>query len=795
MSHRGFTESQQRNRIDMATILVSDEQRQKMVALMYDQDTMNQPRILTFLEKGEWEESWVEHKSIYVSDELVRDIWEYAPDDDLPRHLFTVTASLLSTHYRKVNAPTMNITLDDNDAEFTMLNLWLLRILVPLGGHGNFIQKNGFRHAPLVAKLKLSALEDESPFNPENALILLRQKHQACEDHFAENPVGFPEVFETNLRKIQTELGFNDTETQLLAFTIFLYIDSVLEEATNLLEQLTTPKLYRVLATLLGIDEPQIRDALNHQGLLSRSGLLKVDQNFAQKMRAKLDLSLASSFDRINEAGFTPMDLIKEIVLPSKQPLLKLADYPFFAKQQAIITAYLAYAIAHQQKGVNLLLYGLAGTGKTQFIKSLAKELSLTCFKVSNIDAIGASVSGSQRLTACATAQTLLKNTPNSILLFDDAEDVFVGDYGWRTPAKERKAWFNQLLEETPVPTIWITSDATAIDATMSRRFDLIFELKIPNVKHREALLAHYTTELLSPSAIHRFAQHEHLSPAMIEKAQKVVSALHQQAPLTKDERDHAFEAIVNQTLTLQHHKPLQKAGETILPNHYHLRYLNTTEDMQFIADALVEHDNVRLCLYGPPGTGKTAFGYFLSQQLGKPLIIKRASDLLGMYVGETETNMARAFANAEEHQAILMIDEVDSFIASRAHTTHSWEVTSINEMLTQMERFTGIFIASTNMIDGLDQAAMRRFDLKIKVDYLNPEQKRSLFVDTCQQLGIQEDETALIHLQQIDTLTPGDFSVILRQHKFKPIKTVKALLSALEHEVLHKRKGKKIGF
>ena len=81
------------------------------------------------------------------------------------------------------------------------------------------------------------------------------------------------------------------------------------------------------------------------------------------------------------------------------------------------------------------------------------------------------------------------------------------------------------------------------------------------------------------------------------------------------------------------------------------------------------------------------------------PLLVRRASDLLSMFVGEVEKNIARAFREAEDDGALLLIDEVDSFLQDRRGAQRSWEVTQVNEMLTQMEGFAGVFIASTNLL------------------------------------------------------------------------------------------------
>ncbi|MFU8819458.1 MAG: ATP-binding protein [Desulfurivibrio sp.] len=205
-----------------------------------------------------------------------------------------------------------------------------------------------------------------------------------------------------------------------------------------------------------------------------------------------------------------------------------------------------------------------------------------------------------------------------------------------------------------------------------------------------------------------------------------------------------------------------------------------------------------RLCLYGPPGTGKTAFGQWLARQLDAPLHVRRASDLLGMYVGETEQNIARAFREAESDQALLLIDEADSFLQDCRRAMHSWEVSGVNEMLTQMEGYNGVFIASTNLLDSLDQASLRRFDLKIHFGYLRPAQAWPLFVSQCRALGLPRPPAKLKSaLAAITTLTPGDFAAVTRRHKFQPLAGPAGLLSALQRECRLKNEGgsKGIGF
>jgi len=184
-----------------------------------------------------------------------------------------------------------------------------------------------------------------------------------------------------------------------------------------------------------------------------------------------------------------------------------------------------------------------------------------------------------------------------------------------------------------------------------------------------------------------------------------------------------------------------------------------------------------RLLFYGPPGTGKTEFARKIAFYLNKELLLKRASDLISPYVGETEVNIARMFKEARREKAVLLLDEADTFLLSRKDAKYSWEVSMVNELLTQMEVFEGVFICATNFVDALDEAVMRRFDLKVKFEYLNATQAVKLFASL---VGESEAEKYRKVLSKL-LLTPGNFATVYRRLKllgedFSPENFVKAL-------------------
>ncbi len=141
-----------------------------------------------------------------------------------------------------------------------------------------------------------------------------------------------------------------------------------------------------------------------------------------------------------------------------------------------------------------------------------------------------------------------------------------------------------------------------------------------------------------------------------------------------------------------------------------------------------------------------------------------------------------------------MLIDEVDSFLQDRRGAQRNWEISLVNEMLTQMESYPGVFIASTNLMDDLDCAALRRFYLKVKFDFLRHEQAWDLLLRHCQAKGLPEPEGTLFRqMAQMDKLTPGDFATVARQHRFRPIHAPTAFVAALQDDCTVKGGGSNV--
>jgi len=170
-------------------------------------------------------------------------------------------------------------------------------------------------------------------------------------------------------------------------------------------------------------------------------------------------------------------------------------------------------------------------------------------------------------------------------------------------------------------------------------------------------------------------------------------------------------------------------------------------------------------------------------------------------YVGMTERNLAQAFFEAETQEAVLVMDEVDSILASRDRAHHTWEVSFTNELLAQMERFRGILICTTNRLMDLDQDSIRRFNFKIGFNYLKPGGNLLFYRKLLAHLATAPIEPSQFEdLQLIPDLAPGDFRLARdRCSLSSPDQVTDAvLIAALREEARAKKThqgGKEIGF
>ena len=674
--------------------------------------------------------------------------------------------------------------------------VYAMRMIQGVKLHARMLKRGVIRDHDLLGLVGLEMLPCESETITPHQLLQVMTRQEA---RLARR--GMPSLgrLDRNIAQLGAILKLSQTEMAVLRLAVVVSRVSAFQDLFRLRAGILQ-SFIGMVQHAVGSRPCALNQALSTGGALRRAGILHARLSYGYSDHPlEMDDEIATL---LLAQRFDEKILLRHILCAAPAPSLTLKDFPD-RLDITMLTRYLGSAAKERRPGVNILLHGDTGTGKTEFVRALAQHLGLELSEVPTEDSSGDPVSGEGRFRAFSLAQHLLATKRKQLLLFDEVEDVF-GSGSCAFPfvmtsrtgdGRPAKGWVNQTLESNPVPTIWVCNSISAFDAAYLRRFDLALEFRRPTGAFRRRVVdRHLDDQLVSPEARARLGAMEQLPPASLHRVARVVHALN--SPQQAD-RDREAEEAAKLVLKAMGRR-IDTTG-TSLPAHYDPAFLNTRPDVTALSKGLAGRRVARLCFYGPPGTGKTAFAHHLARSLDMPLHLKRASDLQSMWLGEAEKNIARAFEGAREEGALLLIDEADSFLQDRSGAQRSWEVSQVNEMLTQMEAFDGVFIASTNLMERLDAASLRRFDFKVHFGYLTATQRCALFRRVMDNSADGEADGAWMRsLDRLDRLVPGDFANVLRQLKvLDQPPTPARLLALLEAEVRLKpgAVARRIGF
>jgi len=380
-----------------------------------------------------------------------------------------------------------------------------------------------------------------------------------------------------------------------------------------------------------------------------------------------------------------------------------------------------------------LLIAGAPGVGKSEFARSLVASLGRSAHTLATLNrhshhlrgARGSDAEGG-RINAIRMAVSLL-SAETDVLIVDEADallqsasgffDFFGGASGG---GSYDKAILNDLLENIPVATVWITNDHRLIPASALRRFGHVFAYPHPSLDTRVRMLS----ERLAPFAgsvadspgldpwMRDIAARYDITPAAIDRTARIISAELDAEELTPADLRERVRGYMDQISTGALAHDVRRLPTVSLS--FDPRFCSTSDPLDRVERQALHRaetgSGLRLLFGGPPGGGKTQYALWLAKRLGRDVVLKRPSDLLSKYVGDSEKQIAAAFRAAEQAGSVLVIDEADALLYDRSIAQRSWEHTQIAEFLQQIQEYTGILIACTNRVDAVDPALRRRF-------------------------------------------------------------------------------------
>ncbi len=601
------------------------------------------------------------------------------------------------------------------------------------------------------------------------------------------------------VRALAADLSLNEVEQALLVLAAMAKHPGGFQRGVAYFGRVRSRSdLIAWIAICLKAAPERVAAALARTSVLVTTGLVGVDNAGVGRDLDDWLEAVPDLHSRLLEPDLCAATLLARYVKPATDEPRALADFAHLTGVITLMRPLLDQASCGH-KGVNILLYGPPGTGKTALARALAADLKARLLEVAVMDEDGDGLSRDGRVKALRLVAHLGAAAGRTIVLFDEIEDYFREEYefpGLRSRTGPGKGYSVDILEQAAAPTLWITNSIEGIDPALLRRFSLACEIPPPP----PAVRARLVTEYLSPLGLAdhplaaRIARHETLVPGVLAQAAKTTAIADR---TDRDTRAAFCEETLNGLLTI--------LGQARLPSllasplAYDLDFLSADCDLAGLVAGIQATGSARLLCAGAPGTGKSAWARHVATTIGRPLVSYRASDLLDPYVGMAERHISQMFAHARMQGAILLLDECDSFLRNRAHAHHSWEVTQVNEMLTQMEGFDGIFIATTNAIDDLDDAVYRRFDRALTFKPLSAAQRRTLVARVLADHGLSAALSSSERqiLDGCEGLTVGDIAAVVKGLRLQGTPTATAFVKAVAGawRVRHRKDGRAMGF
>lgn len=605
-----------------------------------------------------------------------------------------------------------------------------------------------------------------------------------------------------NLNLLKECFGLNDIEINIL------YIIGLFEKMDRYYDdnKLDYFEFCLIISKVLNTEHKKIQKLLMQNMPLRKFGFI-IDRYRHTKFE------LEEFAEKLMMEPYSKEEMMKSVARIYPKSKLNKADFNYMQRDLDMLLNY-----CRNTKNPSIFLYGKPGVGKNEVAALIAKELNKELWEIHSLKE-----NEYDRFEQFIRAQAMLK-ADKSVILLDECEGIFPRLNPIFDEDKASKNSINKMLESVKIPSIFLSNSAN-IDLAFLRRFDIVLEIHAPPKEKKQELIQKSlkSQKINLDSMLIDQISESNLSQGVLLSACKVAKTLAKHKLSNhialKDNTITKKNQIITQSLLQILNEHLKLQGQNLISTFvkkeqnlpYDMSLINASIDMKALCEKIKNvysikdcyikdfdlkdtlsqdtNDGIRILVYGMAGSGKSEFAKVLAKELNKPLIIKRASNLLSKWVGESEQNIAKTFIEAEQKGAILVLDEIDSFLQDRSSANVSWEITQVNEMLTQIDSFSGIFIATTNFMDNLDKASIRRFDIKVEFKALDSTRLKKAFGLYARYLGIKdyaiflESSFGKREIEKLDNICFGDFALIARGARFEPLDSSQKLLEKLQEE------------
>lgn len=362
--------------------------------------------------------------------------------------------------------------------------------------------------------------------------------------------------------------------------------------------------------------------------------------------------------------------------------------------------------------GAICLVYGATGTGKTTWACHAARQITRSAIR---IDASRAAIATN---VASELRELIEDATMNGwSIVIDNARELLRGETRFALLLEE-------VLDATPARLFLVLGDGEFTFERLASRALGIVRVDPPGPLDRRVLWDVTTTPSLCT-----LADDLVLTPRQIAHA-KQLCAVGADAALA------AFEQLPKtQNLTLPS-RGTARLDMLVLPEDVHTEIVEVIGAIRARGTVLGmlpagRGRAITALLDGDSGTGKTFSCEVIAAEVGLPLMRVNVASLVDKYIGETEKNLERVFAQAQAQGGILFFDEADALFGARTDVSRAqdrYANLETNALLQLIEQFSGVVLLTTNLKKNMDQAFMRRIMYKVYFETPEPPERERLW-------------------------------------------------------------------
>ncbi len=373
-----------------------------------------------------------------------------------------------------------------------------------------------------------------------------------------------------------------------------------------------------------------------------------------------------------------------------------------------------------------MLFSGPPGTGKTMLAHAVASTVNKRLFCIDLPKLVEERASVESNLDAIFREARLL----DAVLFFDECEQIFLS----RSLGNDAIPVLLTRLEQYDGVAILATNREETLDEALARRVVAKIDFGKPTASAREQIWRKHLPEALPladdvdlPKLAERFdLTGGYIKNAVLTAVLRCVSQGSEQVRMEDLESGARLQVRVTPDIFQKLQRPDVSLDDVVLPAPMQDRIARFVQSARARTTVLQDWGlgrnlgnigGMTALFSGPSGTGKSMAAEAIAAALDRLLIRCPLSSVISKYVGETSRNIASLFQVARENQAVLVFDEADALLARRTRVQTSndrFANAETGALLSEIERYEGVVVLTTNLREALDSALERRLQLRL---------------------------------------------------------------------------------